>query len=400
MRTRYATFIALHAVSYMALVVLSTFLPLFLDQRGFSPSRIGTLLAIGPFVGLVAQPIWGTAGDRSRSKNLILMILFAGAGLTSLLLYIPMGFMVAAVAMGIFFFFQISIIPTHDALTLEFLDRRGWRFGPVRLAGSIGYSVMAVIAGLLVTVNLDFTFIIFCLLCLAGSGVTALLPPVPGHQHQGRRVSFTALLGNRELMALLSCSTVICVTFFYHFAFFPLYYAQMGADPSLLGWAIFVSSLPEVVLLLLADRMFERIGAQGMVILAGAVLTVRWLLMFWVRSPYVVLAVQLLHGVTFILILFAVTFFINRAVRPELKASGQALNGVMISAAARIVGSIAGGFLSEKIGMRTMYLYCAFLAAGTTVVFAGLHALSRLRRAASPQPDGDDPPRAGGIRGL
>jgi PPP family 3-phenylpropionic acid transporter len=398
MRTRYATFIALHALSYMALVVLSTFLPLFLDKRGFSPSRIGTLLAIGPFVGLVAQPIWGTVGDRARSKNLILMILFAGAGLTSLLLYIPTGFLAVAVTMGVFFFLQISIIPTHDALTLEFLDRRGWRFGPVRLAGSIGYSVMAVIAGLLVSINLDFTFVIFCLLCLAGSGVTALLPPVAGHQHRGQRFSFTALLGNRELVVLLSCSTVICITLFYHFAFFPLYYAQMGADPALLGWAIFVSSLPEVVVLLVADRMFERIGAQGMVILAGAVLTVRWLLMFWVRSPYVVLAVQLLHGVTFILILFSVTFFINRAVRPELKASGQALNGVMISAVAQIVGSMGGGLLSEKIGMRTMYLYCAFLVAGTTVAFAALHAASRSRRAAAQHPDGSRPPGAGGPR--
>jgi PPP family 3-phenylpropionic acid transporter len=137
-----------------------------------------------------------------------------------------------------------------------------------------------------------------------------------------------------------------------------------------------------------------------MVILAGAVLTVRWLLMFWVRSPYVVLAVQLLHGVTFILILFSVTFFINRAVRPELKASGQALNGVMISAVAQIVGSMGGGLLSEKIGMRTMYLYCAFLVAGTTVAFAALHAASRSRRAAAQHPDGNGPPRAGGPRTL
>jgi PPP family 3-phenylpropionic acid transporter len=110
---------------------------------------------------------------------------------------------------------------------------------------------------------------------IAAAVVTAMLPAVPGHQHEGERVLFLTLLGNHELVVLLSCSTLICIAFFYHFAFLPLYYRQMGADPSRLGWAIFVSSLPEIALQLLADRMFERIGAQGMVINAGALLTVR-----------------------------------------------------------------------------------------------------------------------------
>jgi glucosamine 6-phosphate synthetase-like amidotransferase/phosphosugar isomerase protein len=51
-RSKYPSFIAVHTLNQMSLVVIAMFLPLFLSQQGLGQAAIGTLLALSPLIAL------------------------------------------------------------------------------------------------------------------------------------------------------------------------------------------------------------------------------------------------------------------------------------------------------------------------------------------------------------
>jgi PPP family 3-phenylpropionic acid transporter len=120
-----------------------------------------------------------------------------------------------------------------------------------------------------------------------------------------------------------------------------------------------------------------------MILIAGAVLAVRWLLFYLLRDPYWLLPVQVLHAFTFIIIFFAISNYINRNVPKELKASGQALYGLAIGGVARVVGALAGGYLAQWRGLRSAFLYCSLLVTAATAAFGAWTLTAGTRRARS-----------------
>src|SRR5690606_12080279 len=85
MRFTLRNFFLFYFFIYAAHAIYNTFLPLYFDDIGFSSVQIGTILSLGPFIAMLAQPIWGALSDRAKTKNRILLILIAGSGLTMLL---------------------------------------------------------------------------------------------------------------------------------------------------------------------------------------------------------------------------------------------------------------------------------------------------------------------------
>jgi MFS transporter, PPP family, 3-phenylpropionic acid transporter len=162
---------------------------------------------------------------------------------------------------------------------------------------------------------------------------------------------------------------IIQATLGYYYSFFPVFYHEMGASNAMLGWAMVASSISEIPFLLFADRLLERFQV-GYVLLASACFAaIRWFLYFFVHNPYMILPIQLLHGLIFIVISVSLATYINREVPDELKASGQTLNGLLGLGVARIVGSYFGGIASQHFGMRNLFLYNSILLFASILVF-------------------------------
>ena len=64
----YSKFIAHYVLYYMSMVVLFLFLPVFFTQAGFGRTAVGSIMAVGPFVGLIAQPVWGTVAEKKPTQ--------------------------------------------------------------------------------------------------------------------------------------------------------------------------------------------------------------------------------------------------------------------------------------------------------------------------------------------
>ncbi|SHE47155.1 MFS transporter, PPP family, 3-phenylpropionic acid transporter [Caldanaerobius fijiensis DSM 17918] len=365
----YYFFVAFYAISFMSGAIYGTFLPVYLDHIGYNKASIGVLMSLGPFVAIIAQPFWGITSDRARSKNFVLQLLFLCSIAIMALYPMSRNFYYLIVVITAFTFFQTSTGPIGDTITLEYLDETQQKFGPIRMAGTLGYSLMSIVAGFFAQRYIGSIFALNIAVMFTAFMLVFKLPRIKGHQSKKNRVPIWKLFSNKNLVILMALNFMVQVTLGFYYTYFPLYFKQLGGSNSLLGWAYFISSLSEVPFLLYADRILKKIGPRYTLLGATTVAGIRWLLMSFVPKAYMFLPLQLLHGLIFIVLYYSMATYINQEVPMELKASGQTINSLIGMGIARITGSLLGGFLSDIYGIKMMFMYNSLLAFATVLVF-------------------------------
>jgi PPP family 3-phenylpropionic acid transporter len=373
-------FTLFYAAVYMGNAVYSTFIPIYFHSIGASPEQIGMLLSLGPLVAILVQPVWGTIGDRAKTKNSILLLLLIGSGAAILLFPVSDKIVWLLLAISLFTFFQTSIVPICDAITLDRLEgERRWSFGQVRMGGTVGFAVMSVIFGVIALSHISWMFVTYAVMTILSIGLLLRFPKVEGYQSYGRKMQIWELLKHRKLVFYLAVNFVIQSTLGYYYTFFPVYYPSIGGNSVLLGWAMLISSLSEIPFLVYSRRIMKRLSLTVLLTLVGVAAMLRWALFYWVMNPYHILAVQLLHGFMFIVLTVTMATYINREVPKELKASGQTLNGLLNLGGARIIGSFFGGFASAAYGMRNVFMANAGIVALCLVALLWFGAMERRR---------------------
>ncbi|NLC68766.1 MAG: MFS transporter [Clostridiaceae bacterium] len=363
------TFLFIFIFYFGANGVLNPFFPVYLDHIGFSQTIKGVLLALGPLVAMLSQPLWGIMGDRAKTKNAILKILIAASALffSFFLLHTETWYVFAIYI--IFMFFYSSINPMIDTITLDYLERTKWKFGPIRAGGTIGFALTALTSGFIIRDKINNMFIMYsAILCICFI-FACRLQPVKGYQFGKKKISQASLLKNRKLMSLMALGFAVQVTLGYYYSFYPVYVKQLGGDSTLLGLAMFISASSELPFLFFANRITRKLGIVNTLLGSALLTALRWFITYSANNACHAVLANFLHGFTFIVFTYCLAVFINENVPKELRASGQALNGLINMGAARIVGNILGGVLSDIFGIKKMFLYISLFGFATAIVF-------------------------------
>ncbi len=370
MRTKLIYIFLFYVFIYAGNAVYGTFLPVYFQDIGFNAVQIGTLLSLGPFVALLAQPVWGTVSDRAKTKNRIVYIMLIGCAVALLLYPISVQYTYLLLMICLFTFFQTSIFAISDTITLEVLDRANLQsFGLIRMGGTIGFAAMSLIFGLIARDHLGNLFSVYLGIIIISILLFSRFPVVEGHQSAGRKLSILVLFRHRTLMLYLSFNFIIQLTLGFYYAFFPMYFKALGGDNLLLGWSMVISSLSEVPFLLFANKIAQRVKIPILLLVAGIATTLRWYFFSVIDGPLWILPVQMLHGLIFIVLAVTMATYINREVPKELKASGQTFNGLLNLGVTRIIGSFFGGIAIAQFGLREVFLFNSIATAVCVVVF-------------------------------
>lgn len=384
MSNRLHSIILFYFFIYMNNAVYGTFVPVYFENIGFTNTQIGLLLSIGPLAAILAQPLWGTVSDRARTKNSVLVLLLGGCALCMLVFPLSVSFVYVLILICLFMFFQTPVYALGDAITLEVLDQRGkGNFSHIRMAGTFGFALMSVLFGWAARGQIEWLFpvnVAVFVLCLL---MVLQFPHVEGHQLQGKKMHMGMLLRNRKLMLYLTLCFILHTTLGYYYAFFPLYFQELGADSAWVGWSMLISSLSEIPFLLLSVYLFKKIPIPYILLGAGVMTALRWYLLSSIENPVWVFPVQALHGLIFIVLTVTMAIFINREVPAELKASGQTLHALLCLGVARMLGSFFGGVASDAYGLKDVFFYSSIVAAVCVGVFALVFWLEARRRVTS-----------------
>lgn len=362
-------FMLLYFLVYMGDTQYGSYLPLYLDRLGYDSAKIGAILAVAPMISMVFQPIWGIISDRASSKNRVLAIMLIGASAVFFLIPYTGAYLVVLMALIILFnIFRSSTHGVTDAITLEYLESSGGRYGPIRMCATVGYAVMSIIAGILAAKKLESIFWLFAVPSVAAALLLFRLPTVRGHYTRGEKVSLRPVLARRELLMLAGIGLLFQSTSGFYSSFYSLYFTNdLGGSTQLLGVIVSLSAFAELPFLIFSDRLVERYGIKNLMLAACLVGAVRWVLTALVSNPYLQLGVQMLHGMNSIVFLFCMAVYINQSMPQQLKASGQTFYAFIVGIGSRIVGSWLGGLLCSYLPKKTVFLYNGILLAVTLI---------------------------------
>ena len=147
------------------------------------------------------------------------------------------------------------------------------------------------------------------------------------------------------------------------YAFFSLYLAELGYAKPWVGalWAVAVGA--EIVFFAVAGRFFARLHMHHWLIAAAGASALRFAATAAFGGVAVVLLLaQTLHCITFAAQHMACTSLIARYFPDELRARGAALYSVLGYGIPGVLGGLAGGWLSERLGLVAVFWAAALVS--------------------------------------
>lgn len=370
MKPKMHVFKAYYFFIYAAMAFLAPFLTLYYESLGLSGREIGLLAAMPSIITFISAPIFGAITDATQQHKRILgfSILVVVLSVLGMSWAQTLTRLVPVVAIYAFFF--APMLPIIDRSVLEILGEQRDQYGKQRLWGAIGWGLLAPISGMLVDRGgLLWAFYGSAALYFVLFLVSQLTPIQP----VGIRVRLWQGLG--QLFSHWQVGMffgVILVggmglAMIHHYLF--LYLSHLGASPTLMGSALTVATLSELVVMYYSDRLLKVMKARGLIAVALVMITIRMLGYSFATRPQIAVLFQLLHGPTFAAIWMAGVAYVAEIAPPGLGNTAQGLFTGVVMGLGSALGAIVGGFLYQSVGFSTMFLGAGIAVMVVFVVF-------------------------------
>lgn len=359
-------------------------LPLVLSARGLSPSQISWAAIVNSLAGVIVPPLWGYIADRFHVREVLLRIAGFGAALTVLLLILPRSLAETLAAMAFFCFFRSAIASLIDATTYTSLGDDRSRFGLIRAWGSLSFAIGATLTGVFSASTHSTGLFVACSILYAAAGFVApRSPAAPSVKAASRKIgqAFTETMES-------GLGWVFAANVFYYAAhsvfdiFFSLYVKTIGYSElyASIGWGIAV--LAEVAVMLRAPVIIASRSSSKLLVFCAVVAMIRWFALAIVREPALMLALNLLHGITFGLWYLALVAHVQAKVPEEVRTSVQAalLGSLAIGS---VLGTYLGGTVLEQFGGGSMFAVAGMMAAVGVALYSNKKHRTRLLVAAA-----------------
>lgn len=352
--------------AYFALLGgVAPFLSLYFESLGFSPARIGELVAIPMLMRCIAPNLWGWLGDATGQRLLIVRV---GALLTALCfagIFWRQDYWWLAAIMALHSFFWHAVLPQFEAITLAHLSSQSARYSQLRLWGSVGFILTVVLLGLLLqrAGMAVYPMAMFGIMLLIA--VCSTLVPQPPRQPASAAVAgdgFVQRLRQPGVPAFFVAVALMQLSHGPYYTFLSIHLEALGYSRGLIGmlWALGV--LAEIVLFMFMHRLLAWISLRQLLVVSFALAALRWLLLGKLAEEMLVLVfAQLLHAATFGAFHVASIHLVQQRFGERYQGQGQALYATLAGIGGAL-GALCSGYAWAGIGP-TLTFAAAALAA-------------------------------------
>ena len=364
--------------AYFALLGgVAPFLSLYFESLGFSPARIGELVAIPMLMRCIAPNLWGWLGDATGQRLLIVRV---GALLTALCfagIFWRQDYWWLAAIMALHSFFWHAVLPQFEAITLAHLGSQSARYSQLRLWGSVGFILTVVLLGLLLqrAGMAVYPMAMFGIMLLIA--VCSTLVPPPPRQPASAAVAgdgFLRRLRQPGVPAFFVAVALMQLSHGPYYTFLSIHLEALGYGRGLIGllWALGV--LAEIVLFMFMHRLLAWISLRQLLVVSFALAALRWLLLGTLAEEMLVLLfAQLLHAATFGAFHVASIHLVQQRFGERYQGQGQALYATLAGIGGAL-GALCSGYAWAGMGP-TLTFAAAALAAfvGMLLLLLRLH---------------------------
>ncbi len=327
-------------------------------------TKIGFLMSLSSFTGLLAQPFWGTISDKSKSKNKILQtVLLFTALFTWLIPLSGNNYTYLIISTVLFGFFVYPILPIGDSITLELSKKENFKFSMIRTFGSLGFAAMSFFAGIILTIDINYLFPIYSALRFMAFLMLFFLPVVEGHDIKKERINIFLIFKDVKLVIFYIYVLILSITAGFFQSFHSIYSKEAGLSLGFIGIGVMTGSLSQMPFMVFFDKFVKKFKIVNLFLISGIVYSVRWFLFLYIQNHFIFIVTWILHGFTFITLYLCLSHYVDDTVRKELKTRGQVVNYLVLTSLNYIIGSLFGGLLSTYITLKNTFAVCAYVCA-------------------------------------
>jgi PPP family 3-phenylpropionic acid transporter len=325
-----------------------------------SGAEIGLLAGISPVVTWLAAPFWGALADSTQQHRTILVTTIVGSVVAVVLLAQTQSLLWLLPLVALYAFFAAPIMPLVDNSLLQQLGDRRTLYGRQRVWGAIGWGVTALVAGVLVErFGLGVPFYAFAMLYTLLLLVALRLQVGGGRVGQPFFQGVWLLAKNRPLVIFLISVLFAGIASGIVHNYIFLFLADLGATETLMGLSQTVSTFSEIPIFFFSAWLLQRLGARGLLLLSLLAAVVRLFAYTLLPPVWLVLPINLLHGLTFSALWVAGVSYANEVAPKGLGATAQGLFTGMTMGLGSAGGALLGGLLYDSLGPTAMFRVAA-----------------------------------------
>lgn len=373
---------ALYFAAFGALGCFFPFLTYYFQEKGLSYTEIGIAYAIFSITGVVTQPIWGFITDKYLNKRITIIITMI---LSSIVVYnftLAKSFYYVLFSIIVFLIFQSSIIPVTDAYTYEIIeDNQDIQYGRIRLMGSVGYAVMALLGGIIIkSLGINSGFFIYSFIILIGA-VQVYKIDFQGNSSKNKvtLTDVTSLLKDRRFLLLMIAILINNISFGSNNSYISLLIQATGGDVSILGLLGFTLAISELPTLFFGRKLLKKYGELNIFNLGVFLFAIRYFLSSICTSYIWVIVIQAMQGITFSLFLIASLQYLSKITPPSIRTSAMTFYTAVCGIGA-FIGNISGGIFLEHISIFTFYKILSLVCLVSTAVIIILKNVDKIHQ--------------------
>lgn len=361
---------ALYIASFGALACFLPFLTYYFQSVGLSYTQIGIAFAVYSITGVLTQPIWGFITDKYLNKRITIIITMVASAATIYSLIFAKTFPFIIFSMILFLIFQSSIIPVTDAYTYEIIEKHNdIQYGRIRLMGSLGYAVLALVCGIIIkNAGISSAFILYSVMILLGALIIYKM------NFKGKSSTRRADLGDiskvlkdKRFIILMLSIFIANISLGSNTSYISLLIQATGGDVSVIGLLGFTLAASEVPVLFIGTKLLKKHGELNIYATGMFFFAVRYFLDSISISYVTVILIQTMQAVTYSLFLISTLEYICRITPAKIRTSALTFYTAVCGSGA-FIGNIGGGILLEHINIFGLYKIIALICLASTAV--------------------------------
>ncbi len=272
--------------------------------------------------------------------------------------------------------FTSSTLPLAESLTLAHLATTNGHYSRIRMWGSLGFIVAAVVLGYLIDIagiaSLLWFLLAVQLLLLV---LTYTLPEAQVAPHEHDHFSIWQVIRQPNVIALLVGCSLMVTAHGVLYNFYSIYLSEHGYSKGTIGLLWSVGVICEIAIFMLMPKIMARFTLKRIMLVSLLLAVIRFSMIgMAIDQLWLIVLAQTLHAATFGSFHAASVEVVAQFFKGRHQAKGQAIYNSVAYGVGGTIGGVAGGYALQFLGGQLTFLLAAlFPLVGMLVVGFGLH---------------------------
>ncbi len=341
---------------FIAFGALYTMLPLYLESKGLSKQQASSVMAVGPVVTVIFQPIWGMICDRYHAQRKVLISTLIAAATIGLVYTFSDTYPLYLILFAGMALFHSSGVPILDSISLSYTQRNGGDYGSLRLWGAIGFAVASWGAGLIAErTDLSVIFYLYAGAMIACVLLTRGLPQEQTHLGGNMLQGLRKLVFIPRYLLLMSSTFLVFGVIQANNALYGFFFTAIGGTVAGVGLSFLIAAGSEAPLMFIAGKLIRKYGMIPVLILAATVSSLRWIFYSTEPSSTLVMWLLFVQGISVGLYLPASAQFIREVTPKEVQFTAIGVYSAVGHGLGAMTWTMIGGVIADKYDIFTTY---------------------------------------------